>query len=290
MRTRILVTGADGFTGKYVCSALRDRNVEVFGLTEDLSTTAQSIDIRDKDAVSEIIKLLRPTSVVHLAAISNVNYWAEQDFYKVNVLGTENILSCISESGCVIDTIVIASSANIYGTQSDPIKEDHVPNPQNAYALSKLQMEEMIREKFKDLPITIVRPFNYTGVGQSTAFLVPKIVAAFKEKQREITLGNLNVARDFSDVRFIAQAYVTLVLQQVKHELLNLCSGNLISLNEIVSLCEELTDHHINVRSDDKLKRKNEVTSLSGDATHMQEVLGYKSSYSLRDTLKWMLI
>ena len=148
----------------------------------------------------------------------------------------------------------------------------------------------MIREKFKDLPITIVRPFNYTGVGQSTAFLVPKIVAAFKEKQREITLGNLNVARDFSDVRFIAQAYVTLVLQQVKHELLNLCSGNLISLNEIVSLCEELTDHHINVRSDDKLKRKNEVTSLSGDATHMQEVLGYKSSYSLRDTLKWMLI
>ena len=289
MTKRILVTGANGFTGRYVCASFMDKNIEVYGLTRDCSTTGKSLDINDKDAVLAVIESVRPTSIVHLAAISNVDHGSEDDFFKVNVLGTENLLNCAKEKLKVIDNIVVASSANIYGSCETPIKEDFIPNPQNAYARSKFDMEKLIRDSFADLPVTIVRPFNYTGRGQSVAFLVPKIIKAFKEKENTLVLGNLGISRDFSDVRFIADAYVTLTMQYSRSETLNLCSGRSISLMSILEMCEKLTNHHLTIQSVSQLRRKNEIVNLSGDPAHMFDVLGYASPWSFFDTLKWML-
>lgn len=289
---RILVTGSKGFTGRYVCLELKRRGYEVFGLTSDYTIDGRSINLMNKDALNAVISELQPASVIHLAAISYVDHGCESDFKKVNVEGTANLLDVIQSHANGLPNVVVASSANIYGNVSEsdiPIRESTIPNPVNAYAESKLLMEEEIRSKFRNLDVTIVRPFNYTGVGQSRNFLVPKIVEAYKVRVQTLKLGNLSISRDFSDVRFIAWAYAELVRRQVKSDILNLCSGLSYSIEDILSCCEMMTGYHLSVISDRLYQRQNEVVSLRGDPTHMYDILGAKSSYTFPDTIRWML-
>lgn len=291
MIRRILVTGSNGFTGRYVCSELKRRGYEVYGLTKNLDISDQSIDLRDRNALNAVISVLKPEGVIHLAAISSVTHGCESDFIDVNVNGTRNLLDSLTGVSC-LKTIIIASSANIYGNIGigKAITEDTKPNPQNLYAESKVRMENDIQINYKYLPITIVRPFNYTGVGQSANFLVPKIVGAFKRKDRFLNLGNLNVERDFSDVRFVSWAYAKLIDMCSKNDILNLCSGVAYSVKEIIEICSNLTKHRVTIHSDQQLIRRNEILYLCGDPSHMIFVLGEKSAFSFEDTLKWMLL
>ena len=291
MVKHILVTGSSGFTGRYVTEELLKLGYEVFGLTSDCSTTGKTIDLNDQNAVRAVIDCVKPTSVIHLAAIAYVDHGFEADFKKVNVEGTSCLLTQLRRACAPIDTVIIASSANIYGNSvvGRPISEDAVPCPQNFYAESKLLMEEMVKRDFADLPITVVRPFNYTGVGQSIDFLVPKIVRAFRDKQETLRLGNLEVSRDFSDVRFVARVYSKLVSNCIAGELLNVCSGRFYSINWILNFCEKVTGHKVVIKSDENLRRGNEIKLLWGDPSHMEDVIGEASMYTLDDTLSWML-
>ena len=291
MIKRILISGSNGFTGRYVIKELLNLGYEVFGLTSDCSVTGKTIDLNDQNAIKSVVDFVKPTAVIHLAAIAYVDHGFEIDFLKINVEGTSCFLNLLRQSNSSLNTVIVASSANIYGNTvvGRPISENTAPNPQNFYAESKLLMEEMIKCDFADLPITIVRPFNYTGVGQSVNFLVPKIVKAFKERQDVLKLGNIEVSRDFSDVRFVAKAYSKLIEKNISGELLNICSGCPSSIQWILQFCEKVTGHRILIESDKTLRRKNEIKTLWGDPSHMSNVLGETSMYTMEDTLSWML-
>lgn len=290
MKERILVTGSKGFTGRYVCAELKKRGYEVYGLTHDLSVAGETIDLRDRSALSSVVSMIRPNGVIHLAAVASVDHGCSSDFFDINVIGTRNLLDSLLCSP-YLKSIIVASSANIYGnTESkEPITENVEPNPQNLYAESKLKMEEVIRQYYANLPITIVRPFNYTGVGQTEKYLVPKIVGAFRRRDCVLDLGNLNVSRDFSDVRFISWAYAELISCRPIGELINLCSGVEHSVRDIVETCSKLTRHRMQIVSKPQLKRSNEVLHLRGDPTHMIRVLGRGPILGVEDTLEWML-
>ena len=241
--------------------------------------------------VLEKVKETKPTSVIHLAAISHVQHEPASDFYSVNIGGTRNLLQALSElpSEGLINT-VFASSANIYGNSKQVVLNETTPlKPVNDYGLSKKGMEELLYLWREKIPISITRPFNYTGRGQTENFLIPKIVEAFKLKKQRLELGNLEVSRDFSDVRFIANAYLTLATQKSGFRILNLCSGNLVSIREIVSVCTSLTGHRLEVVSNPNFRRRNEILKLKGDTTQMVKYLGYRSAYSIKDTIGWML-
>ena len=185
---------------------------------------------------------------------------------------------------------IFASSATVYGNSEQvELREDSPLLPVNDYGLSKKMMEELLLMWSKKFPITITRPFNYTGRGQSDSFLIPKIVNAFKFKKESLELGNLEVSRDFSDVRFIAKAYLKLASQRANFRILNLCSGNLVSIKEIISICTSLTGHSLQVTSSLKFRRKNEILKLKGDPKNMERYLGTMGQYSIGDTLAWML-
>lgn len=288
---KIVLTGYSGFTGKYILNVASYLGLEVSCLSEDGSSNSPPIDLLDYKSVHEKMQEINPNSLIHLAAISHVQHEPASDFYSINVGGTRNILQALNGlhrerfTNCIF-----ASSANIYGNSQELVlSEDSPIEPVSDYGLSKKCMEEMLFLWKNKLPITIVRPFNYTGRGQTPNFLIPKIVNAFKEKKEKLELGNLDVYRDFSDVRFIADAYLKLANQKSCFRILNLCSGNLTSIREIVSICSTLTNHRLEVFSNPNFRRKNEILKLKGDPRLMIKNLGFKSPYSMEDTISWML-
>lgn len=277
---RVLVTGLCGFTGKYAEEALRARGLDVQGLNADL---------RDADAVRKEVAELRPNAVLHLAAIAFVGSEDVDAFYTVNLLGTRNLLSALSALP-PLQSVILASSANVYGnTAAGKIQESHPPNPANDYAVSKLAMEYMARTWASKLPISIVRPFNYTGVGQSENFLIPKIVGHFQSRAPVISLGNTDVARDFGDVRTVIEVYARLLEQGIVGETVNVCTGRSVTLTEVISLCQKITGHQIKVEINPAFVRENEVKHLSGDNSLLTRLIGEVRYPTFESTLRWML-
>jgi len=280
---RILVTGLNGFTGHYVKTALQNSGHEVAGLVSDL---------RDYDALALEVKELNPSAVIHLAAIAFVGHANANAFYEVNLIGSRNLLEALALYAPEVKSILLASSANIYGNRSEgSISEGAFPDPANDYAVSKYSMELMGKLWSNTLPITFTRPFNYTGTGQSSNFLIPKIIDHFKAKKSIIELGNIDVWREFNDVRFIADSYVKLIEQTSlsSGQAVNICTGKAYSLREVIALCEEISNHTIELHVNPQFVRKNEVRVLKGCNKLLEQSIGSSTGYELKQTLKWML-
>ena len=289
---RVLVTGSEGFTGGYVCQELRAAGWDVrgagLGAKPDNPRYIQ-IDLQDAASLEQIAAI-RPNVVIHLAALAFVAEPDPAPFYHINLLGTRNLLEALCQSKHPPDCTIIASSANVYGNaQAGMLSEDTPPNPVNDYAVSKLAMEYLARTYMDRLGIVITRPFNYTGVGQSDRFLIPKIVAHYKHRADVIELGNLNVAREFSDVRDIAQNYRLLAEHQPVGETVQLCSGEPLSLEDCLSIATRLAGHSIEVRVNPAFVRKNEVTRLSGDRRKLESLVPAAKPRTFEETLSWML-
>ncbi len=278
---RILVTGLDGFTGCYIKTELESHGHDVIAFKSDL-TDPVNVD-------AEIAKIL-PEAVVHLAGIAFVGHGSANAFYEVNTIGTRNLLASIAKHAAGIKSILLVSSANVYGNRSEGILDETMtPEPANDYAVSKFAMEQMAHLWFDQLPITIVRPFNYTGVGQEDKYLIPKIVSHFKNKNDIIELGNLEVWREFGDVRSVVDIYRQLIEISPAGKTLNICTGQSYSLKEIVHLCEKITGHSIEIKVNPEFVRQNEIRELKGDSRLLDSIISDKKSYSLHDTLSWML-
>ena len=119
--------------------------------------------------------------------------------------------------------------------------------------------------------------------------MIPKIVAHFKERKQEIELGNLDVVRDFSDVRFVSGIYKNLMECDYASEIVNVCSGKGISLQEIIGKMREMTGHSIKTVKNLEFVRKNEVKTLVGSNRKLISLLGDQKVYSIEETLRWML-
>ncbi|MGX9191090.1 NAD-dependent epimerase/dehydratase family protein [Stenotrophomonas sp. Ker107b] len=298
---RVLITGAAGFTGRYVSRELLDQGCHLIGMgagpamehggqSSGLSAYVQA-DLRDEQSVARAVAESRPDIVVHLAAIAFIAHGAADDFYNVNLLGSRNLLQAIADHAPGVERVLLASSANVYGNLSEgKLDERSRPAPANDYAVSKLAMEYMASLWTGKLPITVVRPFNYTGVGQSGNFLIPKIVSHFAQRKDEIELGNLDVSRDFGDVRAVARAYRFLLQSPAAvSRTVNVCTGVGHSLQEIISICTRLTGHSMTVRVNPAFVRANEVKVLLGDSTQLLELIGDWQAPTLEHTIEWML-
>ena len=276
-----LVTGVEGFTGRFVKAELEANGHTVAGLKSDLT---------DAQAISKEILHLQPEAVIHLAGLAFVGENNANAFYEVNLIGTRNLLDALSKHASKLSSVLVTSSANVYGNSTGGVLDENVkPNPSNDYAVSKLAMEYMTRLWSKKLSLCIVRPFNYTGVGQDGRFLIPKIVSHFRSKESIIELGNLDVWREFGDVRTVATVYRKLIENCPVDETLNVCTGQTYSLKEVIMLCEKLTGHKIEIKVNPEFVRENEVRELKGDNSKLIKLIENFPSYTFEETLSWML-
>ena len=289
---RVLLTGADGFTGVYARAELEAAGYTVIGAVMGVAPQAQEValDITSLADCRAVMEQVRPDYLIHLAGISFVQHADAEAFYRVNVLGTLNLLQGLVDAGLAPRRVLVASSANIYGNAaSGTLTEEQRPAPVNHYAVSKLAMEHMVRTWTDRLPIVITRPFNYTGIGQAPHFLVPKIVSHFTRREALIELGNLDVERDFSDVRMVARAYRGLLENDCAGETVNICSGRPYSLGAIIRMMQEICGYQIEVRVNPAFVRVSEVRTLVGSPAKLQALVGDLPLLRLEDTLRWMV-
>lgn len=290
---RVLITGVKGFTGRYVTAELAAHGWEVWGTgAHDESDDAQyrHVDLADVDGLRRVVAEVRPDAVVHLAAIAFVGHGDVDALYRVNLIGTRNLLAALAAAEQRPECVLLASSANVYGNATEGVlNESAPPDPANDYAVSKLAMEWMSRLWADRLPIVIVRPFNYTGVGQAESFLLPKIVAHFRRGAETIELGNLDVWRDFADVRAVARAYRRLLEVRPVGETVNVCSGRMHSLREALAMAEAISGRSMSVEVNPAFVRANEVRALCGDPAKLRALIGDWEMPPLEETLRWML-
>lgn len=282
---RVWITGHSGFTGHYLSGALKEAGFEPIAAAQ-----LPEFDLRSPASIERELERARPDYVIHLAAVSYVAHGHAADFYEVNAAGTAQLLECLAQSSSRPRKVIIASSANIYGNATrEPITEDTPPAPVNHYACSKLAMEHLARTLYDRLPILLVRPFNYTGVGQAEQFLVPKLVRHFALREPLLKLGNLDVARDFSDVRMVAIAYCRLLASDLVATEVNICSGRAWSLQSIVDTLRELSGHSPRIEVDPALVRGSEVKRLVGGNARLLAAVGALPHGDFAATLTWML-
>jgi nucleoside-diphosphate-sugar epimerase len=278
---RILVTGADGFTGLHFTASARACGHDVAALQSDLNNIP---------ALEAEIAAIAPEAVVHLAAISFVGHADASAFYHVNVIGTINLLEALAKLPQPPRSVLLASSANVYGnSEHSPISERQQVAPVNHYAMSKLAMEHMARTYLDRLPLFFVRPFNYTGAGQAESFVIPKLVAHFSRRAEAIELGNLDVEREFNDVRFVTETYLQLLDKATPGDLINICTGQPHTLKFVINLLSQITGHQLKINVNPAFVRANEIHRLCGDSTKLFEVMGQVAIPPLEDTLRWML-
>lgn len=289
--SRVLITGINGFTGHYLAPILVARGHEVFGtvLSSPRAPNEFACDLTDRGAIRSVIQTVQPDYVLHLAAIAFVAHGDTEALYRVNLLGTLHLLDALGEAPHPIKKLVLASSANIYGNaEVCPTDENVRPAPTSHYGVSKLAMEHAARLWFDRLPIVVVRPFNYTGRGQSTDFLLPKIVSAVKRRVPVLELGNLDIERDFSDVRVVADCYARLLETGFAGEVVNVCSGKGQTLLSAVDHLQAISGYRPRIEVNPAFVRSNEIRRLIGSRTRLESVLGHVDDIAFEDTIRWM--
>lgn len=283
---KAFITGLNGFTGVHLANYLFDQKWEICGLGLNNNTSTLHAKLEEKDKIVAFLKNQRPTHIFHLAGISFVGHQNQEDFYKVNTIGTQTLLDAIIESKIEVQKVILASSATVYGNQdSFVLAETMSPNPNNHYGISKLAMEFIAKTYFDKLPILISRPFNYTGVGHSEDFIVPKIVKHFREKKESILLGNINTFREFNDVSWVCEVYANLALCNTVSEIVNIASGNTVSIAELIQMLKDYTSHDIKVEINPRLIRENEIMELKGSTEKLKSIIEYTEGRKIKELI-----
>ena len=290
-KEKVFITGIDGFTGKHLEKHLMEQGFQVYGSTLDETSVTNHFkcDILNEDLLFDILNKVKPNYVIHLAAISFVASKNQQNIYTVNVFGTINLLSAIEKLDYSLNKVLVASSATVYGNIEGELNETMCPTPVNHYGNSKLVMENMIKPYFEKLNIIITRPFNYTGVGQESHFLIPKILSHYKLGKEKIELGNIDVLREFNDVNFVIRSYTELMLSNTHSEIVNVCTGNAISIKDILASMGNIAGYTIKVSINPMFVRPNEIRVLKGSTKKMIKIVGdFTNEFDIENTLKKM--
>lgn len=292
---KFLIVGGNSFTGPYMAQLLKQKGGVVIGT----STAAKSqcpkgfdkmveLDLTNAESVQTVVSAIRPDYVIHLAGISFVGHADLDSFYRINVVGTENLLSAIETLDGHVKRTLVSSSANIYGMPEGVkfISEEQVPNPSNHYAISKLAMEFVAKKYMDRMSITIARPFNYIGIGQRREFVIPKIVEAFAVRDAKIQLGTTSVERDFTAVQDTVRAYCDVLFEpSCSGHVFNVCSARPYSLDSIIEMLEEIAGYSIKVETNPAFVRKHEIKKLCGSNDKIRSFTGWQPRIGLTQAI-----
>jgi GDP-4-dehydro-6-deoxy-D-mannose reductase len=315
----ILITGATGFVGRHLIDHLMDSAgapaVEIYGTCfpekpehcADLCARVPSLrlihaDLRSADAVTELVKNVRPDRIFHLAAISHVrtSWDKRRETLETNLMGTFYLFEAVRRFAPKAK-ILFVSSSDVYGDRkpkerTGAFREEDRDGVVSPYAFTKAGGEllsEFYAESEK-LDIVIARPFPHTGPGQTADFVCSDWARqiALIEKGKlppVIRVGNLKPRRDYSDVRDVVRAYDILLKKGKRGEVYNISTGAAPSLRTILRTLLSFSTRKIEVRVDPEKLRKADILFLTGSNRKIKSRTGWEPYIPLEKTLRDLL-
>ena len=297
---RALVTGANGFVGRYLQQRLREREYEVVTAGRTGERTDVLLELNDDASVRAAVEQAAPDLVFHLAAQTFVPqaYDDPIDTYETNVVGTARLLDAIVRYRARAGTdpkVIYVSSAQVYGRGNElhgALRETDPPSPAEPYAASKAAAEQVCIAAVHayGLNLVIARAFNHIGPGQDERFVISsfarqlaRIVAGAEEPRIEV--GNLEAERDFLDVRDVVEAYITLARNGARGEVYNVCSGNLLKIKTMLRMLILAANLPVQVIEDPEKMRPVDVPQFYGDNTKLC-ALGWSPKISIADSVR----
>lgn len=301
----ILVTGAAGFAGGHLVDLLAGPGAAVTGWHRPggkLPTTTchvqwQAVDLLDADAVSRAIADLRPSIVFHCAGAPHVGQsWSgARETLAANVLTTHHLLHALRVAG-IRARLLIPGSAYVYRQSDQALNEEDPIAPASPYGLSKLAQEMLGRRGIDEngQQVFLTRSFNHTGPRQEASFAAPGFARqiALIEAGRmppTIEVGNLDAARDITDVRDTVRAYRDIVERGKPGTVYNVCSGRARTIREVLDRLVALSRMRVRVRVDAARHRPNDNPVLLGDPGRLKADVGWAPVIPLEQTLSDLL-
>lgn len=302
---RVFITGATGFAGSHLVDQLLAAGHHVLALVHE-ATSHQGLpahtrvepisgDLLDLPALTAAIRASRPDVVFHLAGQAYpARSWDDPALtVAVNTGGTGNVLRAALD--CGRPRIVVVTSAEIYGQISAgdlPLTEETPPRPRHPYGVSKLAAGQLARlywERY-GLPVVEARPFNHIGPRQAPGFVVPDFasqLAAIRLGRKEpvIRVGNLEPQRDFTDVRDVAAAYMSLAEDGRPGEAYLICSGRAVSVRHMLDTLIELAGVAVEVQVDEARVNPSDTPCLYGSNDKIAADTGWEPQIPLRQSL-----
>ncbi len=306
-KSKILITGADGFIGSHLTEALvrQGHTVRAFVLYNSfnswgwLNQCGEDVkgkfevfagDIRDPHGVKEAMKGC--DAVLHLAALIAIpySYHSPDTYVDTNVKGTLNVLQAARELG--VKRVIHTSTSEVYGSaRFVPITEEHPLQGQSPYSATKIAADHLAYSFYASfgLPVVIVRPFNTYGPRQSARAVIPTIITQIAKGQRQIKLGAVSPTRDFSFVQDTVAGFIAMLnSDQGVGEVVNLGSNFEITIGDTARLIAEVMGVDIEIETDELRLRpeKSEVDRLWADNSKAKRLTGWEPAYGGREGFK----
>jgi GDP-4-dehydro-6-deoxy-D-mannose reductase len=277
------VTGGAGFAGSHLVALL----------PESAAPTRSELDLLDSSAVTAFVRDLQPRAVVHLAAQASVGRsWQDPgETLRTNLDMTLNLLDAVRREAPGA-SVLLVGSGEIYGAPERlPVDEDARLRPQNPYAVSKAACD-LLGGQYADahgMRVVRTRPFNHAGPGQSEEYVVGTLTRQVAEAELAgrdeavLKVGNLDAARDFTDVRDVVRAYAAAI--GLPAGAYNVCSGRSVSVRDLVELLGRVASLEVRAEVDPKRVRGRDVPEIRGSAKRLQDATDWRPEIPLERTL-----
>jgi GDP-4-dehydro-6-deoxy-D-mannose reductase len=292
---KLLVTGLSGFVGGHLQALLAAAADGPWQLIK-----AQPYDLLDSASLDAWLQDDCPDAVIHLAGQTFVPeaFRDPQHTLQVNLLGTLNLLQALKRRG-FCGTFLYVSSGDVYGQVGEanlPISEELAPRPRNPYAVSKVAAELLCQQWSYSEPwrIIVARPFNHIGPGQGEAFVIPSMARQLVRVRQglqsaQLEVGDVDVTRDFLDVRDVLQAYLALLEHGRSGEVYNVCSGVELRVRDLIMQMANLAGVEVELIQDASRMRLSEQRRVVGCSKKLQKETGWKPGVSITETLQAVL-
>ncbi len=313
---RFFVTGISGFVGTHLTAALLERGDTVFGLAREAGSlgalhrrfgdrfpesAVALCDLRDRERLRAELVRASPDGVFHLAGVAFVpkSFAAPNLAYEVNFLGTTELLGAVL-AVAPRARVVLVTSGEIYGwidpARDLPLVESQPLRPLSPYSVAKAAADLAGFQFFHahGLDVVRARPFNHTGPGQSADFVCSDFARALAAAEcgagpARLRVGNLDVERDFSDVRDVVRGYLALFEKGTAGEAYNLGSGVATRVGTILEELRGFCRVTVDVEPDARKLRAGELPRIVASIDKIREATGWRPEMPLRRTLADLL-
>lgn len=302
--TRVLVTGANGFVGPHLARALAARGHEVIGSSAAGAAPSgpfaawATLDVLDRDALAAALAAHRPGAIVHLAGQSSAarSFEDPAGTFRLNVIGTWNVLDAARREAPAA-RILAVGSGEAYGPQpaGSRVAESEPFRPVSPYGLSKAASDQLAGVVADDFGLDVIRTrsFAHAGPGQAPTFALPSFaqqIAAIERGERKprLEVGNLEVTRDLTDVRDVAEAYA-LLLERGERGAVNVGSGEGLRLKDVVERLAAMARVRLEIEVDPARFRPADVEWLVADVSRLVTHTDWSRHFALDQTLEDLL-